>query len=590
MRSLSMKAVAVMAALLVGATVLALSSGGEASSHRDAPLITEDPVADNTDLYAFIAPDATDHVTLIANFIPLQEPAGGPNFHQFGQDVLYEISIDNDGDAVVEVAYQFRFTTTVKSNTTPLYNEGVISYDSTNDTYKNLNVEQKYTITEVVTGGATTVLGTGLVAPANIGPRSTPDYAALANAAIEKINLTEGEMRVFAGPRDEAFPVDLGSIFDLGGLRPLNKAHLVPLDADNGVNSTDGFNVHSIAIQVPKARILAGAEKVIGVHSATYRFQTTTRGPGTIAGSGAWVQVSRLGNPLVNEVVVPLSSKDAFNGSSLGPGDSAFKPIVENPRLGQLLPVLYPNAFSCYPTTPRSDLVTIYLTGIPGVNQPSGVVASEQLRLDTSVTPTAYADQKPLGLLAGQSDGFPNGRRIGDDVVDISLQAVAGATPVGSCNGQNPNNKLGDGAVRNDKPQLNTFPYLPHPHAGYDHVHDHSAEDDPVTNSRSHQLRRLYWAFFLRDGDEAGLNYWIDNPNDLNSIANQFAVSTEFVNRYGNLTNEQFVERVYQNVLGRASDSSGKTYWLGLLNNNQLTRGEMMLNFANSSEFIQTVS
>jgi len=589
MKFLSRKPLAVGAALLISATTLALNGGADASSHRDAPLIAEDPVADNTDVYAFISPDAPDHVTLISNFIPLQEPAGGPNFHSFGDDVLYEINIDNDGDAAVEVSYQFRFTTTVKDDSTPLYNEGTISYDSDNQTYTNLNVEQSYTLTEVA-NGVSTQLASGLVAPANIGPRSTPNYPALAGAAIKKVNLTEGQMRVFAGPRDEAFPVDLGSIFDLGGLRPLNGAHVAPLDATNGVNSTDGFNVHSIAIQVPKARIVTNSEPVIGVHSAASRFMNTVRGPGTITNSGSWVQISRLGNPLVNEVVVPLSSKNVFNGTVLSPGDSAFQPIVEDPRLGQLLPVLYPDAFTCYPTTPRSDLVTIYLTGIPGVNQPSGVVGSEQLRLNTSVTPTAFDEQKPMGLLAGQADGFPNGRRIGDDVVDISLQAVAGATAVGSCNGKSPNNQLGDGAVGNDKPYLTSFPYLPHPHVGFDHDHDHTTDDDPVTKSRSHTIQRLYLAFFHREADEKGLNYWIDDPSSLNQVANYFATSNEFINRYGNLNNEMFVERVYMNVLGRSSDPKGKAYWLGLINSGELSRGEMMLYFADSAEFIATVS
>lgn len=236
-----------------------------------------------------------------------------------------------------------------------------------------------------------------------------------------------------------------------------------------------------------------------------------------------------------------------------------------------------------------ADFLDAVIAGIPGVNQPSAVVGSEQLRLDTRVTPTAWEDQQPLGFLAGQPDGFPNGRRIADDVVDISLQAVAGATAVGDCNGQHPNNKLGDGTVGNDKPQLNSFPYLPHPHQGYEHDHDHTTEDDPVTNSRTHQLRRLYRAFFLREADDAGLNYWVDNDNNLISIANQFAASAEFINRYGTLTDEQFVDRVYLNVLGRPSDADGKAYRLNLLDTGQLTRGGMMRYFANSDEFIKTV-
>lgn len=576
---------AALGAIALLASLLAIPGMSDASSHRDAPLIAEDPVADNTDVYAFVAPDAPNHVTLISNFIPLQEPAGGPNFYNFGEDVLYEIKVDNDGDATAEAIYQFRFSTTINDPTTPLYNEGTISFSG--GQYQNLNIQQTYTVTEIL-DGVTTVLASNVpVAPANIGPRSTPNYDLLAANAITPISVTEGTMRVFAGPRDEAFPVDLGSIFDLGALRPLNMAHLAPLDQDNGVNATTGFNVHSIAIQIPKARIV-DTDPVIGVHSTASRQENKTivsGNPGSTSISGSWVQISRLGNPLVNEVVVPLSSKDTFNFTPMSAGDSAFQPIVEDPRIGQLLPVLYPGAFgNCYPTTPRNDLVTIYLTGIPGLNQPMSVTASEQLRLNTSIAPTAWDQQNPLGLLAGQNDGFPNGRRPADDVVDISLRAVAGATAVGACNGIAPNNALGDGVSGNDRNFLNTFPYLPSPHAGYDHVHDHSAEDDPTTDTRSHQIRRLYLAFFLRAAEAAGFEYWLDSDQPMNSIAQLFAESAEFQARYGSLSDEDYVERVYLNVLKRASDSGGKAYWVELLSNG-VTRGQVMLAFSNADEF-----
>ena len=562
--------------------------GGTASSHRDAPLIAQDPVADNTDVYAFIAPDAPNHVTLISNFIPLQEPAAGPNFFSFGEDVLYEINVDNDGDASAELRYQFRFTTTVKNGNTPLYNEGPISFAS--GEYRNLNVQQTYTVTEVDNGVETVLAQNVLVPPANIGPRSTPNYAALAAAAVTKIALPEGELRVFAGPRDEAFPVDLGSIFDLGALRSLNKAHLLPLDSGNGVNATTGYNVHSIAIQIPKTRIIEG-ESVIGVHSTTSRREMTTRSGSTPrpVTSGNWVQISRLGMPLVNEVVVPLAAKDTFNGTPLSSGDAAFLPIVQDPRLGQLLPVLYPGAFNgCYPTAPRNDLVTIFLTGIPGVNQPANVVPSEQLRLNTSVTPTPFNQQNPLGLLAGQADGFPNGRRLIDDVVDIELQAIAGATPVGQCAGKSPNNQLGDGVSGNDRPYLASFPYLPDPHQGYDHGHDHSNGDDPVTMSRSHQIQRLYLAYFLREGEAAGFDFWLNNARSIGQISDFFAASDEFRTRYGSLSNDQFVDLVYRNVLGRNSEPGGRAYWIGRLGGG-MSRGDLMINFSNSTEFISKV-
>lgn len=587
-RSIPRRTVAVIGSMLMGASVLAMSSGGGASSHRDAPLIAQDPVADNTDVYAFIAPDEPDHVTIISNYIPLQDPAAGPNFHNFGDDVLYEINIDNDGNADADLRYQFRFTTTIVDGNTPLYNEGPISFSD--GVYQNLNIRQTYTVTEV-NDGVETVLATDVpVPPANIGPRSTPNYDQLAANAVTEIDLgADGEMRVFAGPRDEAFPVDLGSIFDLGVLRPLGGAHLIPGEGGEGVNATTGVNVHSIAIQLPKARVVED-DDVIGVHSTTSRRATVTRGAsGEPVGSGEWVQISRLGQPLVNEVVVPLAAKNTFNGTPLSAGDAAFLPIVQDPRLGQLLPVLYPGAFDgCYPEAPRDDLVTIFLTGIPGVNQPTDVVPSEQLRLNTSVTPTAYADQNPLGLLAGQADGYPNGRRLGDDVVDISLQAVAGATPVGACNGVSPNNALGDGVVGNDKPFLTSFPYLPGPHQGFDHTHEPVAQSNPVTNSRSDQIERLYLAYFQRPSDPSGLEFWVSDSRTLPEISEAFAQSTEFQDTYGSLTDADFVELVYNNVLDRSSDAGGRAFWLDQLANG-MTRGTLMLNFSNSPEFIGKV-
>ncbi len=575
----------------MGASLLATVSVSNASSHRDAPLIAQDPVADNTDVYAFVAPDAPGSVTLISNFIPLQEPAGGPNFYNFGDDVLYEIHVDNNGDAVADLSYQFRFQTTTVNGDTPLYNEGPITFEG--GVYKNLNVRQTYTITEV-NDGVSTELATNLVVPpANVGPRSTPNYEALAAAGVHSVALPGGgSMKVFAGPRDEAFPVDLGSIFDLGALRSLNKAHLIPLDTERGINATTGFNVHSIAMQIPKGRIVE-SDPVIGIHSTSSRKQTTTRTAGSSASDGDWVQISRLGQPLVNEVVVPLAAKDLFNGSVLSPGDSAFLPIVQDPRIGQLLPVLYPGAFDgCYPTAPRNDLVTIFLTGIEGVNKPQNVVPSEQLRLNTSTAPTPYASQNSLGLLAGQADGFPNGRRLIDDVVDIELQAIAGATPVGPCNGKSPNNQLGDGVSGNDVPFLTTFPYLGTPQAGYDHGHEHTNNDagaDPSGVNRIDSIKRLYLAYFARGFDRDGLNYWNEQNLTVRQISEFFAASPELVQRYGSLDNRAFVDRLYLNVLGRNADEAGFTYWVGLLESGT-SRGTIMVQFSDSPEFIKLVS
>jgi hypothetical protein len=310
-----------------------------------------------------------------------------------------------------------------------------------------------------------------LVAPANVGPRSTPNYgSAIAKSVVYPL---QGGRQVFAGPRDDPFFVDLGSIFDLGGLRPLNPAHLIPLPAQPGRDGLKGFNTHTIALQVPKTD-LVDEDPVIGVWSATYRRASRVFQDGNgadLVHSGEWVQISRLGMPLVNEVVIPLGQKDVFNATD-PTGDGQFAGSVVDPELGHLIPALYPGAFTCFPTAPRNDLVSIFLTGISGLNQPANVVGSEQIRLNSSIAPTPYAQQNRLGLLAGQLDGFPNGRRLIDDVTDIELQAVAGATPLGSCNGMSPNNALTDGVNANDHTFPQTFPYLPPPNSGYDHRHD----------------------------------------------------------------------------------------------------------------------
>ncbi len=447
-------------ALLVG-VALALTGvvGIGASSHREAPLISQDPVADNTDTYAFVSPDKPDTVTLVANWIPFEAPAGGPNFNQFGDDVRYTLQIDNNGDAVPEITYEFRFTTTVGNKDTFLYNTGPIQ--SIDD--KNLNIKQTYTVTEV-RGGKRKVLGSNLpVAPANIGPRSTPDYASLANAAVK--DLPNG-IKVFAGPRDDPFFVDLGSVFDLLGLRPLNQAHLIKQPTAPGVDNLAGFNVHAIMLQVPTKLLTNGSDPVIGVWSDTYRRKTrvfTDKGA-RIKGSGKWVQISRLGMPLVNEVVVPLGAKDRFNASQ-PVNDAQFGPKVLDPEAAQLIKALYPGVD--VPKPPRMDLQSIFLTGIKDLNMPKNVKGSEMLRLNTSIPPTPLAQQDRLGLLANQKDGFPNGRRLVDDVTDIELRALAGGTPFTPDFNKAPNNALTDGVDANDVAFLATFPYLALPHQGY---------------------------------------------------------------------------------------------------------------------------
>ncbi len=465
------------AAVGLGAVIAtALLSPTDAASHREAPLISQDPTADNTDTYAFVSPADPNKVTLIANFVPQEDPFAGPNYHAFGDDVLYSIHIDNDGDAVADITYEYRFTTTNAKPGIPLLTDATItSIDAP------FNQKQTYSLS-VVRNGTRSSLGTGLkVPPANTGPRATPNYASLADSAIANV----GGVKSFAGPRDETFAVDLGSIFDLGGLRPFNAAHAIPLPVTAGVNVNDGKNVHSIAIEVPIADVTAG-DPVIGVWSTASRQKVRVFSKNSGANPvtrGRWVQVSRLGNPLVNEGVVPISLKDVFN--TLRPDQDAATlsglevapyategdiPIVTDPILADLIEIVYPT-IDTPPDGSRSDLVAIYLTGLtgsPGVPQTAQAngVPAEMLRLNTSIKPDGSED--PLGILGGDPQGFPNGRRLGDDVIDITLRALAGGTPFTPTFNIAPNNQLADGVVGNDRPYLTTFPYIPHPHSGYD--------------------------------------------------------------------------------------------------------------------------
>ena len=454
----------------VGAAAVAAAFAGAigpsdagASSHREAPLIGDDPSADNTDVYAFVSPDAPNTVTIIANYIPFEDPAGGPNYYRFDPSVLYELHVDNNGDARDDVTYQFRFRTSIANRNTFLYNTGPV----TSPTDPDLNVKQTFTVTRVAQGR--TVLGSDLpVPPANIGPRSNPTYD-----PYQGVVDLGGGRKVFAGPRDDPFFVDLGSIFDLAGLRPFNAAHLTPLAAEAGQDGVLNYNTHTIAIQVPKTDLLKApaADGTIGVYaSASRRKISVLRGNGTIDTQGPFVQVSRLGNPLVNEVVIPLGQKDLWNASEPR-NDADFLNRYTSPELAGLVNLLYP-VLPDAPTTDRNDLVTVLLTGIPGVNF-TGDRKADLLRLNTAIPPTASPN--PLGALAGDFQGFPNGRRLVDDVTDIEVRAVAcGYGPIlaaalGLCD-LSPNNVVGDGVDTNENAFLSSFPYVAAPNRGYEHT------------------------------------------------------------------------------------------------------------------------
>jgi hypothetical protein len=471
---------AVTVGVLAG-TMIAPAVG--ASSHREAPSISRDPSADNTDFYAFVSPDDFTTVTFVANYIPLEDPAGGPNFFSFGDDVLYSINVDNKGDGQDHIQYQFRFTTTVRNPNTFLYNTGPIT-GSISDPNSKWNMPQTYSVTRVENGRSTTIADGLFTPPDNIGPRSTPNYPNLAAQAVYTLNGVHGTGKVFAGQRDDPFFVDLGSVFDLLGLRPFNAAHLFPLPAAPGRDNVAGFNTHSIVLQVPITDLTpdhqlpkdAGDSRaIIGAYaSASRKHVTVLNTDGTDTEAGNWVQVSRLGHPLINEVIIPLLLKDKWNRQD-PENDSSFVGQYLNPEVPGLINLLYPS-LPDIKTTGRTDLVTVLLTGVPGLNNPGTGKQADLLRLNMMIPPVDPKDPKPfdrLAVLDGQLAGYPNGRRLGDDVVDIEVRALACgygtflATNFGLCN-LTGNNTLGDGVDQNDVDFLTSFPYVADPHQGYE--------------------------------------------------------------------------------------------------------------------------
>jgi len=474
-------------ALTLSVTLTPVPTRSLASSHREAPLIVADPLADNTDTYVFRStePGRSGFVTLIANWIPFQEPSGGPHFYKFDDTVLYEIYVDNTGDGVEDITYQFRFKTrfingdSVLGMAAPnqaLAGTGGIDPLITSLDDPDYNEPQTYSVTRIDrhTGKNGKVIAAGLVTPpSNIGERTTPNYeAALAQPAIYA--LPNGG-RVFAGQRDEGFFIDVGGVFDTLKLRSIS--------TDGGVDSTAGFNVNTIAIEVPIQELTrSGAvpsgptspDAVIGVWAVSSRqkisvlrsaFDDNGDEPLTV---GPMQQVSRLGSPLVNELIIPLKLKDRFNASTPD-GDSQFAQFVTNPQLAQLLSAVFGISI---PQAPRNDLVAIFATGIP-VNSVTGPNFTtflsdgkphEMLRLNVAIPPAASPSR--VGLLGGDVAGFPNGRRVTDDVVDIALRAVAGGTPFTPATNVSPNNTLGDGVANNDVPFLTRFPYLGTPQSG----------------------------------------------------------------------------------------------------------------------------
>ena len=505
---------------VTGLVLIALAGPVMGSSHREAPGITEMPKVDNTDVYAFRSyePGREGYVTLIANFQPGEGPGDGPNYYTMDPDAIYEIHIDNTGDAVEDLTYQFKFTNTLKGDTgktitvggktlpIPLRQIGAIS----NPGDQNLGEDETYTVTQIIgnrragtRSAVTNAAGGPFYKPFdNAGNKTIRDYPTYAKKFEYNVNFdrcaTPG--RVFAGQRAEYFAVNLGPIFDL--------VNLVPLEGDNDPIYGNGMpfpggitqsqdnqeligkkNVTSIALEVPIACLTGTGNGNIGVWSTASLPQAKLNKPNPSYKSpalygGAYTQVSRLGNPLVNELVIGIPQKDLFNAAK-PTQDGALADYVTNPTFPALLDALFRTAVGS-PTNiapsnfPRNDLVAAFLTGLAPLNQLRTVTASEMLRLNTTITATPQASQNPLGVIGDDLGGFPNGRRPGDDVVDIVLRVAMGRlchpvpiagkpTDLGLCKPADAPTGLAaftDGAPSSARNILGVFPYLNPPLRG----------------------------------------------------------------------------------------------------------------------------
>jgi Domain of unknown function (DUF4331) len=453
---------------LAALTAAALTATfGFGSSHREAPGTSQDPTADNTDTYAWTAKDAPGALTVAADWIGGEVPGSGPNFFGWDDKARYYIHIDNTGDGRPDVSYRYQFKTTVKNKNSFLYAlPGASGYND-----PKLNVVQRYSIvreTYHYNGKKVHVrektIARGLPsAPPNIGPKTFPNYQAFADGAIKRL---DDGTKVFAGQRDDPFFVDLGATFDAINLRKLTG------NQGQGKDDLSGMNTHAIVMQIPERLVtknhkaVAGADAgnaVVGVWSTTERKRLQVAGASRKRHrrhyNSGWVQVSRLGNPLVNEVVIPLGKKDQFNRTTPDRDAALYGKYVVKPELAAVLNALFDVKA---PETGRTDIVQALLQGLPMLNQHKGIdgpPAVDTIKLNLGVPPAATENR--FGVIGGDTAGFPNGRRLGDDVVDIELQVVAGFLK---------GNKvpLGDGVDRNDVPYLSTFPYEAAPHSGFD--------------------------------------------------------------------------------------------------------------------------
>jgi hypothetical protein len=499
---------------------LLAAGAATASSHREAPAISKDPFADNTDTYVFVPPSNTNNLVLAASWIPFEGPEGGPNYFEWDDSAVYEIYVDNNGDAVADFTYRLTSNTTIADSAVTgrpsfLYNDGAL--ETLGDS--NLLRRQTITIEEISASGTVTLVSGAPALPVNIGSKSNPDYDKLVAESIRTFGSGDAAVKTFAGPADDAFFVDL-QVFDLLTLRGQNAPIGYSSGDDTPNDSVSGYNAHSLVIELPISRVTRAldfndpddeGEPVLGVWSATTRNDV----------NGTPVQVSRLGMPLVNEVVIPMSLKDTFNSLSPDQDLNVFGLLqnsVENPEVGVLLCALYGvpmpgdsnddcnTEFNSVNTgglaaarSGRGDIFDIYLTGMElaapftiqtangplelpagfNINRPANVRPAEMIRINTTIigdlcSPTP----SPLGVLGGDACGFPNGRRFTDDAVDISLLAVGGAA-YAALDGRDTTYSFNSGLIgvlsdnvnENDQPFSTSFPYLAPAQSGQEHVH-----------------------------------------------------------------------------------------------------------------------
>ena len=453
-----MKRLIVLAAVAAAAIAVPLSIG---SSHREAPLTSIDPTADDTDLYAWTADDAPGSVTIASNWIPFEDPSGGPNFYSFDPKARYYINVDNTGDGVADVKYLFRFRTTIRDRNTYLYAKPTV--DSIAD--PDLNVRQTYSVTrQTFRRGklrSSRVLRRGLpTAPNNAGKKTIPNYDQVASQAVRGLR---GGGKVFAGQRDDPFFIDLTVPFDALNFR------IATGNQGGGVDDVAGYSVHSVVLQVPESQVtrdgrsVSGSDasnSVVGVWSSTERRKLeVTNSTKSVTRRNPYVQVSRLGNPLVNEVVIPLGKKDQFNRTKPHQDAALYGKYVLNSEVARLINALYPGVVNA-PEKDRTDIVQALLTGIPKLTQiGSKPAAADTLKLNLGVAPNPNPNR--FGVLAGDTAGFPNGRRLADDVLDIEVRVIAGFLKGNKA-------ALGDGVDKNDKAFSSGFPYLAGPTAAND--------------------------------------------------------------------------------------------------------------------------